>query len=143
MTEDHAARLPERTNVHDFLGIRVVSADPDKVVLQLDVTPRVHQPFGLLHGGVSALLAEGAASVGGVVSVEPDQMVVGTELNISHLRPMRSGVITATATPVRKGRSVQVWAIEMTDERGRQISVARCSLQVVAAPATAPSEAIE
>ena len=143
MTEDHAARSPERTNAHEFLGIRVVSADPDKVVLQLDVTPRVHQPFGLLHGGVSALLAEGAASWGGVVSVEPGQMVVGTELNISHLRPMRSGVLTATATPVRKGRSVQVWAIEMTDERGRQISVARCSLQVVAAPATAPSEAIE
>lgn len=134
-TDDYFARLPANANVHDFLGIRTIEATPEKVILQLDVTANVHQPFGLLHGGVSALLAEGAASVGGVVSVEPGQAVVGTELNISHLRPMRSGVLTATATPIRKGRSVQVWAIEMTDERGRQISVARCSMQVIDSPA--------
>lgn len=137
MSENFTDRLPERANVHDVLGIRVVTVRPDLVVLELDVTARVHQPFGLLHGGVSALLAEGAASVGGVASVESGQAVVGTELNISHVRPMRSGVLTATATPVRKGRTVQVWAIEMTDERGRTISVARCSLQVIATPTPA------
>src|ERR1019366_2461981 len=136
MVDGYFERIPTQMNVHDFLGIRVIEATADKVVLELDVTPAVHQPFGLLHGGVSALLAEGAASIGGVVSAEPGHVVVGTELNISHLRPMRAGVITATATPIRKGRTVQVWAIEMTDARGRQISVARCSLQVIAAPAT-------
>jgi uncharacterized protein (TIGR00369 family) len=114
-----------------------VEATPEKVILELDVTSRVHQPFGVLHGGVSALLAEGAASLGGVVSVEPGQAVVGTELNISHLRPIRTGVLRATATPIRKGRTVQVWAIEMTDARGRQISVARCSMQVISAPGSA------
>lgn len=133
-TNEYSARVPEGTNVHDFLGIRTIEATSDKVVLELDVTSNVHQPFGLLHGGVSALLAEGAASVGGVLSVDAGQAVVGTELNISHLRPMRAGVITATATPIRKGRSVQVWAIEMTDQRGRQISVARCCLQVISSP---------
>jgi len=137
MTEDHSERIPRTTNVHDFLGIRTVEASPERVILELDVTANVHQPFGILHGGVSALLAEGAASVGGVVSVDPGYAVVGTELNISHLRPMRSGVLRATATPVRKGRTVHVWAIEMTDERGRLISVARCSLQVITVP-TAP-----
>ncbi|MDE3139814.1 MAG: hotdog fold thioesterase, partial [Acidobacteriota bacterium] len=91
MTEDLAGYSPESTNVHDYLGIRTLRATPDEVVLELDVTPRVHQPFGILHGGVSALLAEGAASVGGSVSVESGQTVVGTELNISHLRPIRSG----------------------------------------------------
>jgi len=136
MTDAYFDRVPDQMNVHRFLGIRTVEAGADRVVLELDVTPEVHQPFGLLHGGVSALLAEGAASVGGVMSAEPGYVVVGTELNISHLRPVRSGVITATATPIRKGRTVQVWAIEMTDARGRQISVARCSLQVVAAPTT-------
>ncbi len=125
--------MTEATNVHDFLGIRTIEATPERVVLALDVTPHVHQPFGIMHGGVSALLAEGAASLGGVISAGEGQVVVGTELNISHLRPMRSGVVTATATPIRKGRTVQVWAIELTDERGRQISVARCSLQVVTA----------
>ncbi len=143
MTEDLAGHSPESTNVHDYLGVRTLRATPDEVVLELDVTPRVHQPFGILHGGVSALLAEGAASVGGSVSVESGQTVVGTELNISHLRPIRSGVLTATATPVRKGRSVQVWAIEMTDERGRVISVARCSLQVIGTPVAAPTEVVE
>lgn len=135
MTDAYFARIPGAMDVHEHLGIRVVEAAPDRVTLELDVTPTVHQPFGLLHGGVSALLAEGAASIGGLVSVGPGQAVVGTELNISHLRPVRSGVITATATPIRKGRTVQVWAIEITDARGRQISVARCSLQVIDAPA--------
>ncbi|NNN10082.1 MAG: PaaI family thioesterase [Acidimicrobiaceae bacterium] len=133
MNDETSSIANDATNVHDFLGIRTIEATPDRVVLELDVTAHVHQPYGILHGGVSALLAEGAASVGGSVSVETGQAVVGTELNISHLRPIRSGVITATATPIRKGRTVHVWAIEMTDERGRQISVARCSLQVVTA----------
>lgn len=134
MSDDHSPTPHDVTNVHDFLGIRTVEATPEKVVLELDVTPQVHQPFGIMHGGVSALLAEGAASIGGFVSVDAGQAVVGTELNISHLRPIRSGVITATATPIRKGRTVHVWAIEMTDERGRQISVARCTMQVISAP---------
>ena len=129
--------LPDRrdaTNVHDYLGITTVEATADRVVLQLTVTPHVHHPYGIMHGGVSALLAEGAASLGGVVSVAPDHVVVGTELNISHLRPAKSGVVTATATPIRKGRTVHVWGIEITDERGRLISTGRCSMQVVVAP---------
>ncbi|MDH2902394.1 MAG: hotdog fold thioesterase [Actinomycetota bacterium] len=132
MSDENSTPSGDATNVHDFLGIRTVVATPERVVLELDVTAQVHQPFGIMHGGVSALLAEGAASLGGVVSVEAGQAVVGTELNISHLRPIRAGVVTATATPIRKGRTVQVWAIVLTDQRGREISVARCSLQVVA-----------
>jgi uncharacterized protein (TIGR00369 family) len=91
-----------------------------------------------LHGGVSALLAEGAASIGGAVSVGADEIVVGTELNCSHLRSMTSGTLTAMATPIRKGRNVHVWGIELTDDDNRLICVARCTLQVLKAP-TAPS----
>ena len=130
---DNLEGLPSGTNVHDLLGVEVGEASADRVVLRVEVGPKVHQPYGILHGGVSALLAEGAASFGGAISVAPDHIVVGTELNCSHLRSMSAGVLTATATPIRKGRTVQVWAIELTDERGRQISVARCSLQVVSA----------
>jgi uncharacterized protein (TIGR00369 family) len=83
---------------------------------------------------VSALLAEGAASIGGAVSVGPDQIVVGTELNCSHLRSMSSGTLTATATPIRKGRTVHVWGIDLTDDQDRLICVARCTLQVLRAP---------
>lgn len=135
MTDDRPWTPLDATNVHDYLGIRTIEATPERVVLELDVTAHVHQPYGIMHGGVSALLAEGAASVGGSISVDAGQAVVGTELNISHLRPIRAGVLTATATPLRKGRTVQVWAIEMTDERGRLISVARCSLYVISATA--------
>jgi len=134
MTTDWTSRLPTAHNVHAVLGIETEEVSPERVVLRLDVTPDVHQPFGILHGGVSALLAEGAASIGGVVSVPEGYVVVGTELNCSHLRPVRSGVIRAIATPIRKGRTVQVWAVEIVDEAGRQISVSRCSLQVVKEP---------
>src|SRR5271168_986578 len=134
MHEDRVQRFTDTPSVNQQLGVEVVEVSPEKVVLQVEVGPKVHQPYGILHGGVSALMAEGAASIGGAVSVGPDQIVVGTELNCSHLRSMSSGTLTATATPVRKGRNVHVWAIDLTDEKGRQICVARCTLQVLKAP---------
>ena len=129
--------MTQGENVHNLLGVEIVEATPDRVVLTLPVGPKVHQPYGILHGGVSALLAEGAASYGGALSVGPTHVVVGTEINCSHLRALSSGTLTATATPIRKGRSVQVWGIELTDERYRLIAVARCTLQVVKAPPNA------
>ena len=138
MYEDRIKNLNERENVHKHLGVEVVDVTPEKVVLRVEVGSKVHQGYGILHGGVSALLAEGAASIGGAVSVGPDEIVVGTELNCSHLRSMTSGTLTATATPIRKGRNVHVWAIELTDDDDRLICVARCTLQVLKAP-TAPS----
>jgi uncharacterized protein (TIGR00369 family) len=129
--------MNESPNVHSELGILVTFVSPERVVLQVEVGPKVHQAAGILHGGVSALMAEGAASIGGAVSVGSDEIVVGTELNCSHLRSMSSGTLTATATPVRKGRTVHVWAIELTDETGRMICIARCTLQVLKAPSAA------
>ena len=76
----------------------------------------------------------GLSSMRTPISVGPDEIVVGTELNCSHLRSMTSGVLTATATPVRKGRTVHVWAIELTDEDDRMICISRCTLQVLKAP---------
>src|ERR1700684_3626631 len=138
MYEDRIKNLNERENVHKHLGVEVVDVTPEKVVLRVEVGSKVHQGYGILHGGVSALLAEGAASIGGAVSVGPDEIVVGTELNCSHLRSMTSGTLTAAATPIRKGRNVHVGAIELTDDDDRLICVARCTLQVLKAP-TAPS----
>jgi uncharacterized protein (TIGR00369 family) len=134
VSDNFLERLPQGENVHSLLGVEVVEVTVDKVVMQVEVGPKVHQPYGILHGGVSALLAESAASFGGALNVQPDQIVVGTELNCSHLRSMTSGILTATATPVRTGRRVQVWAIDLTDQDGRQICVARCTLQVLDAP---------
>jgi uncharacterized protein (TIGR00369 family) len=136
MSENFIEQLSQGNDVHSVLGVKFVEATADKVVLQVEVGPKVHQNYGILHGGVSALLAESAASIGGAINVRPDHIVVGTELNCSHLRSMTSGVLTATATPVRRGRRVQVWSIDLTDQEGRQICVARCTLLVLEAPST-------
>ena len=121
---------PYENTVHETLGIRAVEVGPDKVVMEVDVTPKVHQPMGLLHGGVSAVLAESTASMGAYMNCSPEQYAVGIELNISHLRARTDGTVRATATPVRKGKSVHVWAIDLVDEKGGPVAVARCTLAV-------------
>ncbi len=121
-------------SVHDLLEVETVEATAERVVLRLPVTWKTHQPMGLLHGGVSALLAESAASMGGFLASPPGKSVVGIELNASHLRGLSEGTLTATATPLRVGRSIQVWSIALTDDAGRAISSARCTLAVVDLP---------
>jgi len=120
-----------RRGVVGVLGIETVAAGPSRVELRLLVDERVHQGYGILHGGVSALLAETAASLGASLAAPPGHFVVGIELNASHLRPMREGVLTTVATPVRVGRAVQVWEISLTDEKEREICRSRCTLSVV------------
>ena len=131
MTSEYAHRFPDRPTAHDALGISVVELSPERCVLECEVGPKTHQPFGLLHGGVSALMVEGAASMGGIVSVPEDQVCVGTELNISHLRAVNSGIIRATATPIRKGRTGHVWNVDLTNESGELFATGRMTLQVI------------
>jgi uncharacterized protein (TIGR00369 family) len=132
--EDRQLFPSGRHDIHELLDVEVLEAGPTCVVLRLPVTWKVHQPYGILHGGVSALLAESAASFGASLAAGPDRQVVGIELNASHLRSVRDGHLTATATPLRAGRTVQVWAITLTDDEGRTICAARCSLAVLGAP---------
>ena len=94
----------------------------------------MHQPYGILHGGVSALLAESAASIGGALACEEGKSVVGIELNANHVRGMREGTLTAVATPVSVGRRIHVWSIELTDHDNRTICVSRCTLAVIDHP---------
>ncbi len=120
--------------IHGLLGVEMLVTTPERVVLRLPVDWKVHQPYGILHGGVSALLAESAASLGAALAAGPGKGVVGIELNASHLRSLRDGHLTATATPVRVGRTVQVWRITLTDDDGRGICEARCTVSVIDAP---------
>ena len=129
MATEH--NLSDEGTIHQSLGIVVVEATPDKVVMSMPVGPTVHQPMGLLHGGASAVIAESAASIGAYLNCNPEtQYAVGVDLNITHLRAVRSGTVTATATPVRKGRSVHVWAVDIVDEQGKGVAVSRCTLAV-------------
>jgi 1,4-dihydroxy-2-naphthoyl-CoA hydrolase len=134
VTDATTPRVDTSQGVHGALGIEMVELTKERVIMRTPVTSRVHQPHGLLHGGVSALIAESAASIGGMQHVGPGQAVVGIELNASHLRGMSSGTLTATARPLRVGRRVQVWTIDLTDDDGRLICAARCSLAVIEIP---------
>jgi uncharacterized protein (TIGR00369 family) len=117
------------------LGIEIVEATRERVVARMPVGPRVHQPFGLLHGGASVALAETVASTAAWLQVDPAlETVVGIEVNANHLRGKRDGEVTATATPVHVGRRTQVWDVRITDEEGRAICVSRCTLAVVPRP---------
>ena len=118
------------------LGIEVLESTKEKVVARMPVEPRVHQPFGLLHGGASVALAETVASIGAWNNCDQaTQNVVGIEINANHLRGVKDGYVTATATPVHVGRSTQVWSISIVDGNGKAVCVSRCTLAVVPKPA--------
>ena len=114
------------------LGIEITECTPERVVATMPVAPRVHQPFGLLHGGASVALAETVASTGAWMNVDrATQAAVGIEINANHVRGIRDGMVTAVATPVHIGRTTQVWSVSITDEKGRVVCVSRCTLAVV------------
>jgi uncharacterized protein (TIGR00369 family) len=126
-----APNLPYHGTIHEALDIDIVEASADKVVLEMGVTSKVHQPFGLLHGGASAVMAESAASIGAYLNCDPEtQFTVGVDLNITHLRGKRDGRVTATALPVHRGRTVHVWAIDIQDEQGKMVAISRCTLAI-------------
>ncbi|HEV2915775.1 MAG TPA: hotdog fold thioesterase [Pyrinomonadaceae bacterium] len=121
------------------LGIEIDEAAPELVRLSMQVDERHHQYTGLLHGGVSVVLAETAASIGAALNTDLARYTpVGVEINANHLRSVTSGKVTAEARPVYKGRQMTVWAIEVRDERSRLICVSRCTLALKPGSALAP-----
>lgn len=117
------------------LGIEIVEATKERVVATMPVGPRVHQPFGLLHGGASVALAETAASTAAWMNVDQaSEIVVGIEINANHLRARQAGTVTATAMPLHVGGRTQVWDVRIVDEEGRVVCASRCTLAVVPKP---------
>ena len=108
----------------DKLGIRIIDFDPDRLVATMPVEGN-EQPFGLLHGGASCALMETIGSWAGALHAGPDKQVVGIELNASYLRGATSGVVTAVCTPVRRGRTLSTFLIEITDDSGRPTATGR------------------
>lgn len=114
------------------LEIQVTEATKDRVTATMPVGPKVHQPFGLLHGGASVALAETVASTGAFMNCDPEkETAVGIEINANHLRGKRDGMLTAIATPVHKGRSTHVWEVRIADEQGKLVCISRCTLAIV------------
>ena len=114
------------------LGIEFTEVGPDYLRATMPVDARTHQPYGLLHGGASVLLAETLGSSAGGMSVEPGQGVVGSEINANHRAGVREGKVTGTARALHLGRSTQVWEIRIEDDHGRLACVSRLTLAVIA-----------
>jgi uncharacterized protein (TIGR00369 family) len=117
------------------LGIVFTEIGPDYLRGTMPVDARTRQPYGLLHGGASVLLAETLGSTAGGLCVEEGQGVVGIEINANHLAGVREGRVTGTARPLHVGRSTQVWEIRIEDGRGRLACISRLTLAVIALPA--------
>ncbi len=114
-----------------FLGVKVEVATAERVVLTMEVTPKVHQYVGIMNGGVSLYLAETAASIGVVAGADLTKVTpVGIEINANHLRAVSKGIITVEAKPLYPGRSMSVWSINITDERGKLVCTSRLTMLI-------------
>ncbi len=114
------------------LGIEFIEVGDDYLVARVPVNRQTCQPYGLLHGGVSVVLAETLGSCGAAFSVPRGTRVVGLEVNANHLRGVQEGWVTATARPVHLGRTTQVWQIELRDEQARLSCISRLTMAVLA-----------
>lgn len=123
-----------RDTAMEALGIVFTEIGPDFVRGTMPVDARTKQPYGLLHGGASVLLAETLGSSAGNLCVQPGEMCVGIEINANHLVAARDGIVTGTARALHVGRRTQVWEIRIEDATGRLVCVSRLTLAVVALP---------
>ncbi|RZU38030.1 uncharacterized protein (TIGR00369 family) [Streptomyces sp. BK022] len=106
------------------MGVQIIEAAPERVVGTMPVEGNT-QPYGLLHGGASAVLAETLGSVGSMLHGGSSKVAVGVDLNCTHHRGVRSGLVTGVATPVHRGRSTATYEIVISDEQDRRVCTAR------------------
>ncbi|MDR0184844.1 hotdog fold thioesterase [Lysobacter arvi] len=123
-----------RNTAMEPLGIVFTEVGHDFIRATMPVDERTRQPYGLLHGGASVLLAETLGSSAGMLCVGEDEACVGIEINANHLRGVREGTVTGTARPLHVGGRTQVWEIRIEDERQRLVCVSRITLAVIARP---------
>jgi uncharacterized protein (TIGR00369 family) len=118
--------------LNNTLGFHLDEAGPDRVVLSWTVGPEHLQPYGIVHGGVYCAAAEASASIGAALWFGDRGQVVGAANHTNFLRAVRSGRVVATASPVHRGRSQQLWQVEMRDEADRLVSRGEVRLQNLA-----------
>lgn len=118
-------------DIINLLGIVQETVTKEKVVLSMEVKEEHCQPFGIMHGGVSAVLAETAASLGALENAEEGRIPVGMDIHSRHVKSVAKGRLTVEAEPVSIGRTVQVWEVTITDDRERVISHSTCSLMMI------------
>ncbi|CAN7150311.1 hotdog fold thioesterase [Variovorax sp. LjRoot290] len=115
------------------LGVEFLEIGDDFIRARVPVNERTRQPFGILHGGVSVVLAETLGSCGAHYSAPEGERCVGLDINANHIKATTSGWVTGTARPVHRGRSTQVWQIDMTNDAGELTCVSRITMAVLKA----------
>ena len=129
-----------KTSICEVLDITFDAFDDNSITASMVVDHRTHQPFGLLHGGASVVLAETLGSMASYMCIDQKQFYcVGLEVNANHLRGVRSGRVSAVARPVHRGRTTHVWDIRLTDDSGKLTCISRLTIAVVPLGETPPA----
>jgi uncharacterized protein (TIGR00369 family) len=124
-----AWRSPDSEDLGSKMGIEITDPEPSRLVGTMPITGN-RQPYGLLHGGASAVLAETLGSVAAAMHAGPDNIAVGVELNCSHHRSATQGLVTGVCTPLHVGRTISSFEIVISDESGRRTCTARLTCAV-------------
>lgn len=119
-------------NMTEYLDIKAVEIYDDTMVVTMPVTDKVRQPYGLLHGGASVVLAESVGSVASNLIIDAKKyMGVGLEVNANHLRPVKDGTVKAICKPFHIGAKTHVWEIKIYDERAHLTCVSRLTVAII------------
>ncbi|HSE08947.1 MAG TPA: hotdog fold thioesterase [Nocardioidaceae bacterium] len=133
-TPEHAEFLKNFPlgDLNEKMGVELLEVTAERVVGTMPVKGNT-QPYGLLHGGASVVLAESLGSVGSAMHAYPDRLAVGVDINATHHRSAREGIVTGTATAVHLGRSSACYEVVITDEEGRRLCTSRITCALVPA----------
>lgn len=124
------------------LGIEFLEVGDDFIRARAPVDSRTRQPMGILHGGISVVLAETLGSCGAAYASPAGHRAVGLDINANHLRSVSEGWVTGIARPIHIGRSTHVWQIDLSNEKGQLTCVSRITMAILAPTATAAGDAI-
>lgn len=124
-----------KNTISSHLGIEFIEIGADYIVAKMPVDHRTHQPFGILHGGASVVLAETLGSIASFLCLkDPDnQHAVGLEINANHLRSAREGFVYGKVTPIHVGRTTHIWDIKITNEENKLVCISRLTVAIVSA----------
>jgi 1,4-dihydroxy-2-naphthoyl-CoA hydrolase len=126
--------INERPKGHigDLLGIEFTEIGHDSISASMPVNEKTHQPYGILHGGASVVLAESLGSMASNMVINSDKYIgVGLEVNANHLRPVKSGFVTGICTPIHIGGKTHVWDIKLYDDRGKMNCISRLTVAII------------
>ncbi len=119
-------------HIGDLIGIEFTEITNDSISARMPVNEKTHQPYGILHGGASVVLAESMGSVASNMIIDSNKYIgVGLEVNANHLRPVKSGFVTGICKPIHIGGKTHVWDIRLYDDRGKMNCVSRLTVAII------------